>query len=454
MIKKIIRNLIPRDSFIFQWFYLSKAILANIVYGFPARDMICIGVTGTDGKTTTTNMIYHLLREQALPVCMSSSTHMAIKDTLIQNPTHKTSYDHFYFQRFLRQAKKKGCKYAVIETASHGIHQKRIWGIPYDIVLFTNISREHLDYHKDMETYKNVKKRLFEIAKTAKKKPGIIKTGIVNIDYKYANEFLEVGLPHKYAITKNENLDLPSNIKKKLITNINESEMTWSIRTKDKDYKCKLNIPGSYNMENATMALCVVEELKLDMKKAINDLETFNAVPGRMEIIKTDHPARIIIDYAVTPNAFKLTLQTLRKTTPGKLIHVFGATGDRDKEKRPILGEVSSNICDLPVITDEEPYSEKVEDIMEMIAKGCEITGRERINFGGRSGRFDLKSSYAFIPDREKAIAFAMHLANSPTDTIVITGMGDLTTKTVGNKYLPWSDREIIIKIAKESNKE
>ncbi|MBI2335102.1 UDP-N-acetylmuramoyl-L-alanyl-D-glutamate--2,6-diaminopimelate ligase, partial [Candidatus Daviesbacteria bacterium] len=336
--KEIIKRFLPQWVINYFW-HLPKAILANIYYGFPTKKLRVIGVTGTDGKTTTVNMIYQILKKAGKKVSMIS--------TLNAPGFHVTSPDPFVIQKFAKDLRNG---YLVLEVTSHALDQFRFWGIQFEVGVITNITREHLDYHKTFENYKNIKLKLIE-----------------NV---------------KYAIV-NSNL-MTKSFRSKVICH-------GELITFGKDFKLKLKIPGDYNVENAQAALAVANILGIDPKITGKTLENFEGLTGRMEEVKNNRDIKIIIDFAHTPNALEQALKTLRQETKGKLIAVFGSAGKRDEGKRPLMGEIAGQLADYVIITAEDPRGE-LKSINEQIIAG--IKNRKNLSV---------------IDDRRKAISFAIN---------------------------------------------
>ena len=327
--KNILRKLIPQ-KIINIFYHLPKAILANLVYGFPARGLKVIGVTGTDGKTTTVNMICQIIKAAGKKVSMVST---------INSPgLHVTSPDPFTIQKLAGEAKQHGDEYLVLEVTSHALDQYRFWGIKFDIGVITTITHEHLDYHKTFENYSNTKLRLIRNSKYA----------VIN---------------HNLSQT----IGRPSHVM------LSDNVVTFGLDKGDfnqKDLKLKLKVPGKYNIENALCSLAVASVLGIDRKIAQKTLENFEGLTGRMEEIKNKKGIKIFIDFAHTPNGLEQALRTLRSHIgSGKLIAVFGSAGKRDVGKRQKMGEIASSLADYVVLTAEDPRGE-IESINKQIMAG------------------------------------------------------------------------------------
>ncbi|MDD5693216.1 MAG: UDP-N-acetylmuramoyl-L-alanyl-D-glutamate--2,6-diaminopimelate ligase [Patescibacteria group bacterium] len=423
------RKIIPKPIFrLFQpYYHLLLAITGNIKYGFPGKKMIIIGVTGTNGKSTTADLITAVLKNNGIKTGMTSSVAFEIAGKRIENNTSRTTLGRWKLQKLLRQMVDAGCTHAVIEVASEGIAWHRVWGIAFDVAIFTNLSPEHLNFHKTMENYRNAKGKLFSGLAKSKKK-GFPKTIIVNSDDKEWKYFYDFAADKKYTYGL-ENGEIWA-------TNMMFGDRTeFDIVENDQKYPVRANLPAKFNVYNMLAAYATGRAFRIEPEKIIGGLESVKLVKGRMEEITNKRGIKIFVDYAVTPESFELLFRELKRVTPGRLISVFGATGDRDKSKRPKLGEMAAKLTDEVIITDEESYSENPAVIVDAIAEGA---------FAVR------KKGIEIILDRREAIKKAIEIATQG-DTIVITGMGHEKFRNMGgNKKIPWDEPEVIKEILKE----
>ncbi len=450
------------------YYHLAQAILANVWYGFPSKKIRVIGITGTDGKTTTVQMVGKILEEAGKKVALASTINFSINGKEEKNLSHYTTESSFALQKFIRKAINADCQYLVLETSSHALDQYRTWGVEYDVAAITNVTREHLDYHKTMEKYRQAKKILFK--NVAKNKGNLV----VNLDMENPEDFLDFEADKKFGYTTAEisNFQFPCLPDRQAISNkipmtnveiINaekiELEISGSVY-KLKATSYKLNLPGLFNIENALAATCVALGEGINLQLVSNALSKIKGVAGRMEAIGNDLGVNILVDFALTPNAlerlYKLLAQIKKPTA--KIIAVFGSCGDRDKGKRPLMGQIVSQLADVVILTNDEPYSEEPQAIIDQIFAG--------VMAEGKIGDVDLKGSSNFqinlndqiskskkkmvegenlwrIVDRRAAIARALSLAQKD-DIICITGMGSFETMVVGDKKLPWNDRRVI----------
>ena len=394
------------------YYHLGCAIVACVVFGFPGKKLRVIGVTGTNGKTTTSQFIARILVTTGKRVALASTINFQIGERIWVNDSKFTTMSPWKLQRFLRQAVQEGCEYAVIETSSHALDQNRVWGIPYEIAVMTNVTREHLDYHGTMARYREAKCRLFQRAKKT----------VVNLDMEDPGFFC--GINGKQSLTyrtKNPQAQLLA------------TDVTLDFKGTEFEVdgmKFHLRIPGLFNIENALAALGVARLLAIDFSAAREALTSVAGVPGRMELVPNHMNADILIDYAVTPDAFeKLYASILPLKIPGsKIIHVFGACGERDRGKRPQMGEIASSYADIIILTNEDPFHEDPQRIIDDIEEG--VTKKK-------------DKDYFRIFDRREAIHKALSLAEIG-DIVLITGKGAEVTMALGDKRIAWSERQVV----------
>lgn len=412
-------------------YHLFQAIMANIRYGFPSHKIKVIGITGTNGKTTTTQMVTKILEKSGKKVAMASTINFKIGSDQWTNITKYTTESAFAVQGMLKRAVDAGCEYFILETSSHALDQSRVWGVRYAVAVITNVTREHLDYHGTMEKYRRAKKIIFEMV--AKNK-GVV---VVNLDMKNPQYYLGVEAGTKYGYTLGEQ-DIKSKIKNnneelKIVRaehvrmGINNSEF------KIQNSKFIVDIPGAFNIENALAATCVGLSQAISLQKISEALGEIQGVPGRMEKVESGKGFDIFIDYAVTPDSLEklyVTMTMLKQKSDTKIIAVFGACGDRDRGKRPLMGKIVSAYADRIIITNEDPYWEDPQSIIEEVASGVENK--------------ELKKDFWKILDRRDAIRKALELARVH-DIVVITGKGAEESMAIKNERIPWNDKKIVL---------
>jgi UDP-N-acetylmuramoyl-L-alanyl-D-glutamate--2,6-diaminopimelate ligase len=420
------KKVIPRsflDALRPSYHYL-LAVSGNIRYGFPARKMKIVGVTGTNGKSTTVELVNSVLKEGGFKTGMTSTVAFEIAGERRDNLTNRTTLGRWGLQKLLAEMVEKGCTHAIIEVASEGIAWHRVLGIPFDVVVFTNLSPEHLNFHKTMENYRNTKGKIFKGLKNSLNK-GIPKTIIVNTDDKEANYFLSFNADKKITFGLNKGEIWATNI-------YFGAKTEYELVDNSKKYLVKSELPARFNIYNMLAAYAVGKAFNIKAEKIIKGIQLVKNVKGRMEQIPNKKNKRVIIDYAVTPDAFELLFKELRRTTTGKIISVFGATGDRDKGKRPKLGEVAAKLTDYTILTEEEPYSENSMNIIKEIESGI-----KKIK----------NNSYEIVLDRKEAIETAIKKAGA-NDTVVVTGMGHQKYRNVGGENkVAWDEAKIIKEI-------
>jgi UDP-N-acetylmuramyl-tripeptide synthetase len=408
--KRFLSKIIPQA--LKNQYHLAQAVAACLYFRWPGKRLKVIGVTGTNGKTTTTQFIARILESAGKKVAVASTISFQRGEKKWVNTSKFTTLSPWELQKFLREAVEADCEYVVIETSSHALDQNRVWGVPYLVAVMTNVTREHLDYHQTMEKYRRVKQKLFLLASQA----------VINLDMEDSAYFHSDVKKHAiFYSTKNQNAHL-------LAQNI-ELDFKGTEFTVD-GTKFHLHIPGLFNIENALAALGVAQLMGIDFSVAKAALESVMSVPGRMEMVPNALNADIIIDYAVTPDAFeKLYASLLPLKIPGtKIIHVFGACGERDRGKRPQMGEIVSGYADIVILTNEDPFYEDPEQIIDDIEKG--VTKKK-------------DKSYFRIFDRKAAIRKALSLAEIG-DIVLITGKGAETSIAVGDKRLLWNERAVV----------
>jgi UDP-N-acetylmuramoyl-L-alanyl-D-glutamate--2,6-diaminopimelate ligase len=435
----LLRKIIPQR--IINIYHLGQAILANFWYGFPARKSFAhsvaggpakklkvIGVTGTNGKTTTCQMIAKILEEAGFKTAMISTINFKLGEKEWVNKTKYTTLSSFFIQKFAWNAAVSRCKYLILEISSHALDQNRVWGINFDTAVITNVTREHLDYHKTMEEYREAKLRIFEKARVA----------IINLDMDKPEEFVRADNEIIYGYSKkfpNKSQFLKSKFQKIIAENIKLGINYSSYKLNAVSYK--LNLPGLFNIENALAATCVGMAYNIDLETISKALEKIKGIPGRMEYVPNNKGINIIVDFALTPDALDRLYSLIQRINSNrkKIFAVFGSCGRRDKGKRPLMGEVVSKYADYVIVTNEDPYDEDPMQIINEISGGIK---------NKKEGEFFWR-----ILDRREAIKKALVLAG-PEDFVVITGKGHEETMSVGNKRIPWNDKKVILELLRE----
>lgn len=431
-LKKLVRPLLLKAPILLDTYHKTKGISAAILRGFPSAKMITIGITGTNGKTTVANMLGHILEANKDKVGLATTINIWTGNRKWVNETKMTTLTPFALQGLLRQMVKQKCKYAIVETTSHALYQHRVWGIFYDIAIFTNLTHDHLDYHKTLENYKLAKGLLFKNLATSLRKPNMPKTAIVNTDDPASDYFKSFPADKKYSFAIDNINTLKSPDQSIWATNIvlNKTGTNFTLNTPSGSIDIKLNILGKFNISNALAAASAAYSLGINLPIIKTGLESIWKIPGRMEHVSNNLGLNIIIDYAHTPDGFQKVLESVRPITDGNLIMVFGATGDRDKSKRSTLGIIASKFADYIVLTEEDPGSEDPQEIINQIYQGID------------KNKFQ-SNNLKIIINRKEAIKHALTIAK-PNDTILLLAIGAQTIMVKNGQKIPYNEREVV----------
>jgi len=391
-------------------------------YGYPARGLRIVAVTGTNGKTTTISYINEVLKTAGYRTAVLTTAFIEIAGSYEPSRTTYTLQKQSDTQRFLRRAKKAGADFVILEVTSHALDQDRIMGVPVEIGVMTNLSQEHLDYHKTMENYAKAKSLLFQNFGA--------KYAVLNADDKWYEFFKNNTKCEIFSYGQNEISDLKiSDIRLK------GTGSTAKAIFEEENIAINTRLLGEFNIYNAAVAASVGILLKIHPKNIEEGISDLAKVDGRMELIKAGQGFRVLVDFAVTPKAIEEALKSLQKITEGKVRIVFGATGDRDKAKRPLMGGVAAKYADFIYLTDDETYSEDGDQIRQDVFEGI------------KKAKGDNKTKV--IADREKAITRAVKDAKKG-DTVYITGLGHENTRNMGGKLIPWQEKEVVQEILKK----
>ena len=435
--KAWLKKIIPKNLLLL--YHKCWAILANYIYGFPSNKLIVIGTTGTNGKSTTCNLIAKVLEETGAKVGMMTTVNFKIADKEWINDTHMTMKGRLTLQKMLKQMVKAGCKYAVVETSSEGIMQNRNWGINYDMAVFTNLTPEHIETHGSFENYKKAKGQLFAgLSKYPRKKINdkeISKALAVNLDDQHWQYYFAFPADKKYGYGLSFVSKLPD-AEVVLAGDVDLQVNGTFFRVGTEDFKTKLI--GRFNVYNCLAAICVGLNFGLNLNQCKQALAKVTGVPGRMEVIDEGQKFSVLVDYAHDPVAFANLFSTLKMFAKNRIIHVFGSAGGvRDHAKRPVLGKISGEQADITIVTDEDSYDEPTSKILNEIAAGA-------ISAGKIEGQNLFK-----ITERLKGIKYACQIAQ-PGDLVLITGKGtEQSIKSNGQVY-PWDDRKVTREILKQ----
>lgn len=401
----------------------SLGIIASNYYGYPQNKIKIIGITGTNGKTTSSYILENILEKTS----RIGTTGNRILDKEFE--TVNTTPESLELIKLINESVKKGVEYFIMEVSSHALEIGRVNMLEFDSAIFTNLTQDHLDFHQTMENYFNAKKKIFTMLREKKR-------GIVNIDDKYGKKIIE---ENNGKNCEKENKYLKISIKNKEadlygeIIGYTNNGMRIGITYKGKKYSAEINLIGEYNLYNILGCIGTAVSLGINMETIVEKLEKMSPVPGRFEIIKNNKNARIIVDFAHTDDGLVNVGQTLRKITENKVITLFGAGGDRDNRKRPKMAKAASKFSDFIVLTSDNPRTEDPMDILKEIE-----TGLTEINFP--------KEKYTIIEDREQAIKYAVQELIKQGDSLLIAGKGHETYQIIGTEKKYFDDRKTVKK--------
>ena len=393
---------------------IAMAEMAAAYYGYPSREMQMIGVTGTNGKTSTTYMLKAIAERMGKKVGLIGTIRNMIGDIIID--TERTTPESVDLQRILRQMKDEKVDVVIMEVSSHSLDQKRVHGIEYDVGEFTNLTQDHLDYHKTFENYFNAKKLLFKQSRMA----------VINKDDPYANRMME-------------GLDIPVmtfGIREKADVTASEIDITTRGVQFDFNYKnitsrFNVPIPGLFSVFNAIGAATVALSLGWNLDSIKYGLEHMMSVSGRLEPLPTGkNEFTVLLDYAHTPDALENVLKTVRGFATGRIVTLFGCGGDRDHAKRPIMGEIAGRFSDFAIVTSDNPRTENPMDIINSIVEGVKKSGCE----------------YVVIENRREAIEYALKNARK-NDVIILAGKGHENYQEINGGKHHFDEKEIVAEI-------
>ena len=424
---KTARKVLPKSALVGleKSYRKSRAKIISARFGNPARDLRVIAVTGTNGKTTTVNFLNEILKEAGYRTAMFSTANIEIAGEQTVNDTNSTTATVARLQKFFRDAKKADVEFALIEATSHALDQYKFEGVPIEMAIITNLTQDHLDYHKTMENYAAAKAKLFEM------NPNFV---VLNADdewFDYFNNFAT----ESQKITYGEGESADVKIEKfKLYKKGSEAKLRIDNNV---ELEIATNLPGEFNIYNMTAAAAGAYLLGISLKDIQEGIANLEGVSGRFEYATPGLPFDTIVDYAHTPDALEKLLKSAKEISKNRTILVFGACGDRDREKRPIMGKIAQDLADRIIITDEENYTEDATQIREEIISGISKKNDK------------LPANIQEIPDRKEAIRKALQIAGKG-DTVLITGLGHEVYRVIDGEKTPWNDTQIVREIAQE----
>lgn len=405
--------------------HLAVAAIANAKARFPARGLTVIGVTGTNGKTSTCFFIQRLLMEAGYNVGIVTTVSYGLNHHTKPQVGHMTSLPVGLLLARIDELKKQGMDILVLEVTSHALSQYRTFGIPIDIAVFTNLTQDHLDYHGSFAAYRAAKVKLFKLA--AKNKTGR-KLGVINMGDANAQYFARV-VPNVmgYSLEESTVAAYPKNLK------MTADGSTYDTTIGDEHLHITCQIPGKFNVANTLAAASVGVAMGVPAKVIEQGIAAVTEIHGRMTKVEAGQAFTVLVDFAHTPDALEKVLSAAKDIAKGQVRAVFGATGDRDKTKRPIMGRIAAGLADMIYLTDDETYTEDPDAIRAMVRSGIESAGGRYIEIG----------------DREEAIRRALKDAQKG-DVVVLAGIGHEDSRNMGGKLEPWDEIALARKVIRE----
>ena len=432
------------------------APISDYFYDSPSKKLVIIGVTGTEGKSSTVSFIWQLLRLCGKKAGFISTVEYSFGDEAIANPQHQTTPEAPIIQHHLNKMLENGCQYAVIESSSHGLSPKtnRLGNVLFDCGVFMNVTLEHLEFHKTFDQYKKDKANLFRlldchdhIKEIAGEKLTIPSFGVVNLEDPSAKYFIESTKKQVYGFTTqgkagkaatDKEVDLPE-----IPENINYFEglnicaekegISFDVNIhenadKNETLQLTANLPGAFNAYNIMASIIAVSKLtNLSYQEVASKVKDVAPIKGRMTVIEQNQPFEVIIDYAHTPSSFETIFPPIRKRCKGKMIALFGSGGERDLTKRPLQGKIAASYCDTVILTDEDPRGEDSVELLKMIAVGSHEQGKK------------LDEDLFIIPDRKKAIRYAFSIAKKD-DIILLLGKSHENSIIYKDYVMPYDE--------------
>lgn len=424
--KKIARKLLPKKALraVESEYRLARASYANARFNWPAKGMRVIMITGTNGKTTTAHFLFSILRQAGYSVGLSSTAEFRVNEKVTVNDTNMTVVDPIQLRRQLADFKQHRVDFVILEATSQALDQHRLFGIPCEVAVFTNLTQDHLDYHKTMRRYAEAKSKLWQL------KP---KISVLNRDDEWYKYFAEKStgqiITYGYGQSRHTKNEITFSGYK-----ASSAAASFSLTLPDGKMVVKSNLPGKFNAYNAAAAAAAAIGLKIKGDDIERGIEALEHVTGRLQEVSIKKPYKVLVDYAHTPDGLEKALEAAKELATGKLWLVFGACGDRDKLKRPIMGKIAGKLADQIIVTDEESYSEDPAGIRAEVIEGV---------LKARGGEKKMQE----IGDRREAITTAMTSAKKG-DLILITGLGHEQYRIENGKRIKWNDADVVQKLA------
>jgi len=394
------------------------AMISAAWFCYPAEKLIMVGVTGTNGKTSVTNFIKHIIEKCSnKKVGLIGTNGNFIGERELS--TEHTTPESYELQKLLDKMVLEGCKYVIMEVSSHALYLSRVFGIIYDIGIFTNLTSDHLDFHGTMDEYACAKTILFKQSKKS----------VINIDDKSSSLMIHssAGPVTTYAVNDSSADLVGKDVK------LQAEKIDFCILTVGRINRIELPIPALFSVYNALAAIAATSLLGFDIENTVKSLKSYSCVKGRAEVITTGLDYTVLIDYAHTPDALKNIITSVREFAKGRVVTLFGCGGDRDKSKRPVMGKIATQLSDFTVITSDNPRTEIPHMIIDNISSGIDASIK----------------SFKIIENRYEAIRFALDSLD-PGDVLIIAGKGHETYQILGKEKIHFDDREVVTGYVKE----
>jgi UDP-N-acetylmuramoyl-L-alanyl-D-glutamate--2,6-diaminopimelate ligase len=417
--RSLVKKLIPSNLFVAiePYGHLLEAVIWNTLNGFPARGLKVIGVTGTNGKTTTSFLIHRMLHEAGYKVGLMSTVGYGVGSDIKPQIHHMTNVSVPEMMQRLKYMREQKVEWLVLETTSHALAQHRVFGVPYSVAVMTNVTHEHLAYHRTFERYVTAKRRMFKLANRNRKG---LRTGIINADDPSAGLFAsDVKNAVLYGIEG-------GNAKAKQVK-LFPNGVSYQVKIGAENYNIRCQIPGSFNVYNSLAAVCAGQLLGLDKSQIENGIAALEGVEGRMNTIDEGQDFTVIVDYAHSPDSFEKLFKDIKPVVKGKLIVLFGSLGGGDKGKRPLQGELAGKYADEVIVCEEDDRQEDPKQITEDILVGIKKAGKIR------------NKDLFVVHDRVEAIDFAVARAKTG-DTVLLLGKGHEKTIEHADGEHPWDE--------------
>ena len=418
-LRRLVKKLIPKGLFraIEPYGHLAEAVLFNVINGFPGRNLKVIGVTGTNGKTSTAFLIHKMLQTAGYKTGLMTTVAWGVGDDIKPQIHHYTNVPVPEFMQRLKVMKAAKVDYLVLEITSQALVQNRAWGVPFSLAVMTNVTHEHLDYHRTFERYRDAKRKLFKLANKHRKG---FRTGIINAADPSAELFAsDVKNPILYGVEKG---DLRASD-----VRVSPSGVRYTCKYKENSLDIACKLPGTFNVYNSLAVVGTGLALGLPTKQIEQGIAALEGVAGRMTRIDEGQDFDVIIDYAHTPDSFEKLFKDLKPVVKGKLIVMFGSAGRRDEAKRAVQGELAGKYCDEVVLTEEDDRDIDGMEILNQIATGAEKAGKVR------------DKDLFLVHDRTDAINFTLKRAKKG-DTVLLLGKGHEVTIERDDREDPWDE--------------